>query len=177
MKLTITLYDSGIKKNSSKVAKLESNKISGLIPSLEKSFVLFLAKNRQFTGVKQVSISMTLCGKKKIQGLNQKYRQKDKATDVLSFPIFSNLRPDKLRSEKNPPYLELGDIVICKEIAKSQAREFDITYEQEIIHLGVHGFLHLLGFDHEISGKEEKIMEKYESELVAKIYKKLKANQ
>ncbi|MBC7540306.1 MAG: rRNA maturation RNase YbeY [Bacteriovorax sp.] len=120
-----------------------------------------------------MSISMTLCGKRKIQSMNQKYRQIDKATDVLSFPVFENLRPDKLVTEKNLPQVELGDLVICKEIAKSQALEFKISYEQEVIHLAVHGFLHLLGFDHETSLKEEKIMEKYEAELVNKIYKKL----
>lgn len=169
MKLTITLYDSGIKKKTSKV----SSEISGLISPLEKSFALFLTKNPHFKGVKEVSISMTLCGKRKIQSMNQKYRQIDKATDVLSFPVFENLRPDKLVTEKNLPQVELGDLVICKEIAKSQALEFKISYEQEVIHLAVHGFLHLLGFDHETSLKEEKIMEKYEAELVNKIYKKL----
>ena len=48
-----------------------------------------------------------------------------------------------------------------------------ISYEQELIHLAVHGFLHLLRFHHEISDKEEKIMETYEAELVKKIYKAL----
>jgi probable rRNA maturation factor len=91
--------------------------------------------------------------------------------------VFENLRPDRKLRTKNLPQIELGDLVICKEIAKSQAREFKISYEQEVIHLAVHGFLHLLGFDHEISTKEEKIMEAYESVLVNKIYKKLKANQ
>ena len=177
MKLTITLYDSGIKKKASKVSKAHASEILSLVPTLEKSFALFLNKNPHFKGVKDVSISMTLCGKRKIQSMNQKYRQIDKATDVLSFPVFENLRPDKKLRTKNLPQIELGDLVICKEIAKSQAREFKISYEQEVIHLAVHGFLHLLGFDHEISAKEEKIMESYESELVNKIYKKLKANQ
>jgi probable rRNA maturation factor len=165
MKLTISFYDSGIKKKASKVADL--------IPILEKSFTAFLSKNPHFAGVKDVSISMILCGKRKIQSMNQKYRQIDKATDVLSFPIFENLRPDRKVREKNLPQIELGDLVICKEVAVAQAREFKISYEQEVIHLAVHGFLHLLGFDHEKSLKEEKIMEKYESELVSKIYKKL----
>jgi probable rRNA maturation factor len=166
MKLTISFYDSGIKKKTSKVADL--------IPILEKSFTAFLSKNPHFAGVKDVSISMVLCGKRKIQSMNLKYRQLDKATDVLSFPIFENVRPDTKVREKNLPQVELGDIVICKEVATAQAREFKITYEQEVIHLAVHGFLHLIGFDHEKSLKEEKIMEKYESDLVSKIYKKLK---
>lgn len=166
MKLIISHLDSGIKKKTSKAMDCE-------ISAMEKSFAAFLRKNPHFKGVKVVSISMTLCGRTKIRSLNHKYRQKDYATDVLSFPVYENLRPDKKARAKNLPEMELGDLVICKEIAKSQAREFGITYEQEIIHLAVHGFLHLLGFDHEISVKEEKIMEKYESELVNKIYKKL----
>lgn len=166
MKLIISHLDSGIKKKTSKAMDCE-------ISAMEKSFVAFLRKNSHFKSVKVVSISMTLCGRTKIRSLNREYRQKDYATDVLSFPVYENLRPDKKPGAKNLPEMELGDLVICKEIAKSQAREFGITYEQEIIHLAVHGFLHLLGFDHEISVKEEKIMEKYESELVNKIYKKL----
>lgn len=166
MKLIISHLDSGIKKKTSKAMDCE-------ISAMEKSFSAFLSKNPHFKGVKVVSVSMTLCGRTKIRSLNREYRQKDYATDVLSFPVYENLRPDKKARTKNLPEMELGDLVICKEIAKSQAREFGITYEQEIIHLAVHGFLHLLGFDHEISVKEEKIMEKYESELVNKIYKKL----
>ena len=177
MNLTITLYDSGIKKKASKVAKARLSEFLGLISTLEKSFALFLRKNPNFWGVKDVSISMTLCGKRKIQTMNRKFRKIDKATDVLSFPVFDNLRPDKSLRAKNLPQIELGDLIICKDIAISQAREFKISYEQEVIHLAVHGFLHLLGFDHEISLKEEKIMEKYEAELVNKIYKKLKANK
>lgn len=174
MKLSIALHDSGIKKKTSKDKGHGSSDFSELLPILEKSFGAFLTKNPHFGGVKVVTISMTLCGKTKIRRLNQEYRQKDYATDVLSFPIYDNLRPDKIVREKNLPQVELGDLVICKEIAKKQSKEFGITYEQEVIHLAVHGFLHLLGFDHEISAKEEKIMESYESELVNKIYKKLK---
>ena len=174
MKLTIMFYDIGIKKKTSKVATQLANNFSKYVPVLEKSFEHFLNKNPHFKGVKEVSISMTLCGKIKIKTLNNKYRQINKATDVLSFPVFDNLRPDKKVLGKNLPQVELGDLVICKELAKSQALEFKISYEQEVIHLAVHGFLHLLGFDHEISSKEEKIMEKFEAELVNKIYKKLK---
>jgi probable rRNA maturation factor len=169
MKLTITLYDSGIKNKASKV----STDLLFIIKSLESAFTHFLKKNAHFSGVKAVSISLTLCGKRKIQSLNQEFREKNYATDVLSFPIYENLRPDKLVKTKNLPELELGDLIICKEIARKQAKEFQITYEQEIIHLAVHGFLHLLGFDHEISKIEEQVMEKYENDLVKKIYKAL----
>lgn len=136
-------------------------------------FATFLAKNPHFKGCKQVVLNFTLCGKNKIKNLNLEYRKKDYATDVLSFGIHENLRDDKGPFYSALPVMELGDIVICREVAKKQAREFKITYEMEVIHLMTHGFLHLLGFDHEISLKEEEIMEKLEQKLVKKIYLKL----
>ena len=145
-----------------------------VIIALESVLAKKLSKNPHFAGVQEVSLTMTLCGKTKIRSLNKQYRQKDYVTDVLSFPVYDNLRPDKKPKGKNLSQMDLGDLIICKEKALSQAREFEITYEQEIVHLAVHGFLHLIGFDHEISSKEEKIMEAYETELVGLIYKALK---
>ncbi len=132
-----------------------------------------LKKNPHFAGVQEVSLTLTLCGRTKIKNLNRTYRKKDKATDVLSFPIYENLRPDKLVSDKNLPQMDLGDLIICREVARAQSKEFKVSYAQEVIHLMVHGFLHLLGFDHEISKKEEMIMEEIEAKLVKSIYKKL----
>jgi len=166
MKLTIFYQNSGLKKDTSSMESV----ISALQSVLAKN----LTKNPHFAGVKEVSMTMTLCGKTKIRSLNKQYRQKDYVTDVLSFPIYDNLRPDKKPKGKNLSQMDLGDLVICKEKALSQAREFEITYEQEVVHLAVHGFLHLIGFDHEISTKEEKIMEAHENELVGQVYKILK---
>lgn len=148
--------------------------MESVISALQSVLAKNLTKNPHFAGVKEVSMTMTLCGKTKIRSLNKQYRQKDYVTDVLSFPIYDNLRPDKKPKGKNLSQMDLGDLVICKEKALSQAREFEITYEQEVVHLAVHGFLHLIGFDHEISTKEEKIMEAHENELVGQVYKILK---
>lgn len=167
MKLLIFYQNSGLKKDVS--LGMES-----VISALQAVLAKNLTKNPHFAGVKEVSMTMTLCGKTKIRTLNKQYRQKDYVTDVLSFPIYDNLRPDKRPKGKNLSQMDLGDLVICKEKALSQAREFEITYEQEVVHLAVHGFLHLIGFDHEISVKEEKIMEAHENELVGQVYKVLK---
>lgn len=167
MKLLIFYQNSGLKKDVS--LGMES-----VISALQTVLAKNLTKNPHFAGVKEVSMTMTLCGKTKIRTLNKQYRQKDYVTDVLSFPIYDNLRPDKRPKGKNLSQMDLGDLVICKEKALSQAREFEITYEQEVVHLAVHGFLHLIGFDHEISAKEEKIMEAHENELVGQVYKVLK---
>ena len=109
MKLSIALHDSGIKKKTSKGSKIGLTDFSPYILILEKKFLAFLAKNPHFKGVKTVTISMTLCGKAKIRSLNRQYRQKDYPTDVLSFPVYDNLRPDKSVLEKNLPEVELGD--------------------------------------------------------------------
>lgn len=142
-------------------------------PKVELALENYLKKNQHFKGVKDVSLVLTLCGKAKIKNLNREYRAKDKVTDVLSFGVHENLRPDLGPFDQNLPVMELGDIFICREVAKKQASEFQISYEMEVLHQLVHGFLHLLGFDHELSLSEEKIMEKEEAKLVKTIYKNL----
>lgn len=106
-----------------------------------------------------VELSLVLCGKDKIRQLNRVYRKKDKATDVLSFPIHEALRELDIFPY---PLLELGDIYICKEVAARQAHEFGLSFQEEILHLATHGLLHLCGYDHEISESEEKLMEENE---------------
>lgn len=115
-----------------------------------------------------ITCTIELCGKSKIRSLNKHYRQKDKTTDVLSFQLH-----DRIRELKNlpMPVTHLGDVFICREIAKRQAQQFNISEKEEWIHLAVHGILHLCGYDHEISAAEEKLMEKLEKEILKNIAK------
>jgi probable rRNA maturation factor len=166
MKFKIFTQGNSTKSNTKQQVQFDS-----LLTYVEKSFESYLVKNAHMKGVKEVSLNLTLCGRAKIKSLNKKFRQKDKVTDVLSFGVHENLRPDLGPFTKNLPAIDLGDIFICKEVAKTQAIEFEITFEMEVIHQLVHGFLHLLGYDHEISEKEELLMEKEELKLVKKIYK------
>ncbi|RLA63338.1 MAG: rRNA maturation RNase YbeY [Epsilonproteobacteria bacterium] len=115
----------------------------------------------------QAEVSLVFCGTKKIRSLNKTYRNKDKKTDVLSFPVFPSLRNKKLVPQG---LINLGDIFICKDVAKAQAEEFKISLEEEIVHLFIHGLLHLYGYDHEISEKEEKLMFTLEEKLVKKTF-------
>ena len=87
----------------------------------------------------------------KIKKLNSAYRNKDKATDVLSFNID---KPDS-------PQAVLGEIYISTMTAGKQAREYETTFDDEVLRLVCHGLLHLLGYDH-IKTKERRIMEKRE---------------
>lgn len=114
--------------------------------------------------MKRLHVSLLICGDSRIRELNREYRQKDKVTDVLSFPAHEDLRKRGYPGED----LFLGDLAICHPQTKRQAKQFDIGYFDEFIHLFFHGTIHLMGFDHEISLKEEKLMEGWEQEALKK---------
>jgi probable rRNA maturation factor len=124
--------------------------------------VLFQKKIIPGKGVKILHVSVLICGDKRIRELNRQFRNKDKVTDVLSFPALEPLRRTKKLSET----LFLGDLAICHAQAKRQAKKFGISYLDEFIHLFFHGLIHLLGYDHELSRKEEMIMQKWEDEAL-----------
>ena len=100
----------------------------------------------EILGLSKVELSIALVSDAQIKRLNKLYRNKDKPTDVLSFPI----------GEKVEDWLILGDIVISVDTAKRQAKELGHSLEEELKRLLVHGLVHLLGYDHELGGEEEK---------------------
>lgn len=108
-----------------------------------------------------VTITVSIVSQKRIKQLNQQYRNVDKATDVLSFPMLNIKYPQKLadfKQEISPDgWLYIGDVVICKKIAKRQAKEYGHSLRREIAFLALHGLLHVLGFDH-IDADDEKVM-------------------
>jgi probable rRNA maturation factor len=80
-----------------------------------------------------------------IRSLNHKYRGKDSATDVLSFPLIDQQSDDSLAGESE----RLGDVVISTDTALTQAREAGHSIQREMSELVIHGVLHLCGYDHE----------------------------
>lgn len=116
---------------------------------------------------KELYINLSLTSDQEIQEINAESRGKDKITDVLSFPMEENIR--KGDYDDFLPELDVGDILICKSVCEAQAKEFDITYMEEFVHLFMHGFLHVWGYDHEVNEEEEKLMFKLEEALVKKI--------
>ena len=110
-------------------------------------------------------VSVTFTDNEGIRELNKKFRQIDKATDVLSFPLF-----DFDGNSEEPPIDEiinnLGDIVISLEKAKEQAEEYGHSFERETAFLCVHSMLHLLGYDHELGEEEDAEMRKKQSEIM-----------
>lgn len=155
-----------------------SNEDEGELAKLLNSFIieirsfLFTSKYTSINkdNVELVEFSLNICGNDEIRELNNEYRGKDKITDVLSFQLHDGLRYEDEGEIES--FINLGDIIICKDVASSQAAEFKISLAQEIVHLFVHGFLHLCGFDHEISEDEEKLMFELEEKLVGSIYKR-----
>lgn len=114
---------------------------------------------------KKLTVNITLTNPQVIQKLNKQYRNIDKPTDVLSFPMFEK---EELVNLDNENYYILGDIVISIEKVKEQAIEYEHSFERELSYMVVHGFCHLLGYDH-IEEEDKKIMRKKEEEILEKI--------
>lgn len=106
------------------------------------------------------TVSITLTNNSNIQILNNKFRNKNKPTNVLSFPQFE---PDEITAL---PELHLGDLVFALETIQKEAMAENKTFENHLRHLTVHGFLHLLGYDH-IEDEQAEEMEALEVEILA----------
>lgn len=100
--------------------------------------------------------------KDKIQQINNDYRGINKVTDVITFALMEN--PDELFMEAID---ELGDVFICIDRAIEQAAEYNHSIEREMGFLAVHGYLHLIGYDH-MTEEDEKIMFSKQDEILNK---------
>ena len=105
---------------------------------------------------KNAELSVALIGNVEMRKLNAKYRKKDYPTDVLSFPV-EGIMPEETRL--------LGDVIISVDKAIEQARARGRSSEQELITLLIHGVVHLLGYDHERSGREARAMRQVEKRI------------
>lgn len=115
-------------------------------------------------------MSVTLTTPAHIQILNQTYRKIDKETDVLSFPMFEKSELEVLVKEQvSLPIQEvLGDIVISIDRVKEQAKEYGHSFEREFAYMLVHGFYHLMGYDH-IKEEDKIIMRPKEENILQKL--------
>lgn len=101
-------------------------------------------------------LSVTFVNNDRIQEINREYRGKDQPTDVISFAMEELGEGEIQISGGNMPRV-LGDIIISTDKAREQAEDYGHTVERELGFLAVHGFLHLLGYDHETE-EDEKVM-------------------
>ena len=108
-------------------------------------------------------VSVSFVDNKEIRQLNKLYRNKDKSTDVLSFPLGENDVYDV--NNETGAYL-LGDVIISIETAIKQAQMYNHTLEREVGFLTVHSMLHLLGYDHETSPIDAAQMREKEEEVL-----------
>lgn len=106
-------------------------------------------------------VSVSFVSNEEIQNINRDYRDKDSVTDVISFA----LEEDNMNIIHAEAPRTLGDIVISTDRAKEQAEDYGHSYRRELLFLALHGFLHLLGYDHMesddeavMNGKQEEIL-------------------
>jgi probable rRNA maturation factor len=114
-------------------------------------------------GCTSSELSVAIVGDRTMRILNRDYLQKDRPTNVISFSMqegeFATLHPELL-----------GDIVISADTAAREAAEGEITFEERLVFLLLHGILHLTGYDHERSGEQEaRRMEAKEQEMYLRL--------
>ena len=108
-------------------------------------------------------LSITLTSPEEIHKLNKEFRNVDKETDVLSFPMFEKEEIDKIKEQNKVNILPevLGDIVISVSRVEEQAKEYGHSFERELAYMVVHGFYHVMGYDH-MEENEKAIMREKE---------------
>jgi probable rRNA maturation factor len=107
------------------------------------------------------SLSIAFVEPKRIKEINRKYRRRDKVTDVLSFAE-GNISKIKSQPDSFKKLTSLGEIIICPQEVKKNAKKYGLSFRDELILILIHGILHLLGYDHEKSKAGGKKMEKKE---------------
>lgn len=110
---------------------------------------------------RRAEVSVTFTDNEGIHALNREYRNVDRPTDVLSFPL-----SDGEDYDTDGDAVLLGDIVISLERAQTQAKEYGHSFEREVAFLTVHSMLHLLGYDHETSPEDERDMFARQDEIL-----------
>ncbi len=112
-------------------------------------------KNYKFS---VISFDIVLCNNEDIHRINKEYRNKDSATDVISFAIFADSLPEErfiIDDEIN-----LGEIIISLDKTEEQSKNNNVTFDSELYYLISHGILHLLGFDHQTQEEYDFMVEK-----------------
>jgi probable rRNA maturation factor len=134
--------------------EMEQQAIAWICPSLQAA-----AENEALSAVE---VSVLIVDREKMRNLNREYRQTDRWTDVLSFPLWE---PNEEWVRDEEAVVPLGDIVICLPQAREQAAAYGHSLQRELGFLAVHGFLHLLGYDHQTKEEEEEMCRKQEEVL------------
>jgi len=117
----------------------------------------------------EFEVSISFVNNQEMRSLNKEYRNIDKETDVLSFPLVEFIEEELNTEDEDAEYIEeeiaLGDIVISMEKAAEQSEEYGHSFKRELAFLLVHGMLHLLGYDHDEEASKGEIFDKQEEIL------------
>ncbi|WP_338470290.1 rRNA maturation RNase YbeY [Niallia sp. XMNu-256] len=132
----------------------ETNELSQEEMNTIENILQFAAEKEKIENESELSV--TFVSNERIQEINKEYRHKDMPTDVISFAMEELGEGEIPLTGVDMPRV-LGDIIISIAKARSQADEYGHSFLRELGFLAVHGFLHLLGYDHEIE-EDEKIM-------------------
>lgn len=117
----------------------------------------------------KLTIQITLTTPENIRKLNKEYRNIDKETDVLSFPMFEKEEIDLKVKNQDFPYEDiLGDMVISIPRVEEQAKEYGHSFKRELSYMVVHSFYHLMGYDH-IDEEDKKIMRPKEDVILNRL--------
>lgn len=141
----------------------ENNRLTEEQRQLVESILIYTAEQEEVDPNSELSV--TFVSNDEIQEINREWRGKDQATDVISFAM-EELGEDEIDFgllEDEP--VVLGDLIISVERCREQAAEYGNHFERELGFLAVHGFLHLLGYDH-IEKADEEIMTKRQEEIL-----------
>jgi probable rRNA maturation factor len=147
----------------------EWNLYSEIKPTLFKQILSKVIKNYEnFSKIKDIELSILLTNDEKMQQLNQEFRNKNSATNVLSFPdVDINFRRI-LEFEPNLDYMYLGDIAFSFETIFKEAKEKNLIFLDHFKHLLLHSILHLLGYDHN-NDEETEIMQNIEINILQQL--------
>lgn len=143
----------------------ETDEVSEQVEQLVTSLLQLASKIEEIT--EECEISITFVNNERIQEINREYRLKDAPTDVISFAM-EELGEDEIEIIGAEMPRMLGDIIISIPKTKEQAEEYGHSFDRELGFLALHGFLHLLGYDHmneadekKMFGKQKEILEAY----------------
>lgn len=126
------------------------------------------AQGEMLTSPATIEISIRLTDDDEVRTLNAQYRQKDKPTNVLSFPMIQPDLLDTVTTNSDDGEVLLGDIVLAHGVCAREAEERGISLDDHATHLIVHGTLHLLGYDH-LGEDEAEAMEAIETDALASL--------
>ena len=124
-----------------------------------------LQKYPNFSKANEIELSLLFTNDTKIKSLNNEFRNKNKATNVLSFPDIEINWRSILEFEVNNEYMYLGDVAFSYETIKQEALLKSISFEDHFKHLLIHAILHLIGYDH-MNDEEAEVMETIETEIL-----------